>query len=494
MDPNDLTPSAGFQIGNSLYGPPPPPNWFQAWMRQSLGINPMGMASTELPFDRTDRSGTGVSNNPQMFMPVPPRPMAPEEMNPIQRGEALQGQRPIGFDTLPPQPQVAGQGQGNPMQMLLQQLQGQKVEFPTPPELKVPSVPPDPNRQAIYDFLQKPGGGVGARMPSIPNDPVPQRAPLQPIDWSGINAAYEKARPQVGKIDEKELWLTALMGAISGFADARPGERLGITLGRMAGAGAGAYSKERSNQKNQLREDEKALRAFELSLAQNKQNQAITDVNRSDRNQDIVVENGMRVYEAGQRRWQMGMQLAQLQAEISRGNASNALQRLTLLTQMSGQDRAFGLQLQQLQNEIAQGNYQNAFSRAKAMHDQNMGFANQALTMFSTIARSQAGTFGGQDPSAQLMYVVPQITGGKLTVPGLDVGAIRGEAEKMISKTLMANPQAYKAALDNTTQQLVMQRMMANPDLMQQVLRSMQKFPIGSSPFGSSSPAPVTNE
>lgn len=381
------------------------------------------------------------------------------------------------------------------MQMLLQQLQGQKVEFPTPPELKVPTVPADPNRQQIYDMLLKPGGtgGVGARMPGIPNDPVPQRAPLQPIDWSGINAAYEKARPQVGKIDEKELWLTALMGAISGFADARPGERLGITLGRMAGAGAGAYSKERSTQKNQLREDEKALKAFELSLAQNKQNQAITDMNRSDRNQDITVENGMRVYEAGQRRFQMGLQLAQLQAEMSRGNASNAMQRMSLLIQLSGQDRQFGLQMQQLQNEIAQGNYANATERAKNLQAQNQGFANQALALFSTIAKGQAGTFAGQDPSAQLMTLVPQITSGKISVPGLDMTAITKQAAGMVDQKLMANPQVFKSSVDRATSQLVMQHLMQNPDAMQQVLRSFQKFPI--SGFGSSSStAPVTNE
>lgn len=444
-----------------LPNPPKPPNPFMLRMRQALGMNPAGVAMGPEAWNASPGAelmypAPAWNNTPEMERPMPGAiPMPPPEAPPV----AGQVRGSSGNTSAPP---------ANPWASLL--TPGQKIEWPKPPELKAPVLGEDPIRKMLLDQLAKGGGGVGR--PQMPALPGPPPAP-KPIDWSPINEAFEKARPEKYQVDPKEMWLTGLLGALAGFGDARPGERLGITMGRMAGAGAQAGLAERKRQQELERGSKKEQSQFELMKAQNTQNQTLTDVNRQD-------TADMRNYEHGFKTWGAQMQWLNLQNDIASRNAGLSMQRLNLLAQLAGQDRATSLSLQQMQNEIAAGNWSRAMELAKSQSAQNQQEMMRSLTLMGIVSKDKQGRLGGTDQVSQIGMLIPQVLSGKISVPGLDKVQLNNEALALMPKNYMTLPPKEQEKFFTAAQERVlMQRLQSNPDLLGAMLQVGGGLPMG---------------
>jgi hypothetical protein len=344
--------------------------------------------------------------------------------------------------------------------------------LPTPPKTNPMELTNDPMRAKLYELALQKGGGVGmGRRPDMPGaSSVPQRAPLAPVDWSGTNAEYEKARPSPKDIDPKEVWLTGLLGAVAGFGDARPGERLGLTLGKMAGAGTMAGLQERGKQKDQKRQDEQALRAFEFSMAQNKQGQKSVDIGREDKNQDITTDNAMRVYDHGWRNYNAGVQWQQIAMEAQRGNAANAMARLGLLAQLTGQDREAKLRIEETNRHIASGNFAAAIAIAQIedqRHNQDAQRSLQALTLL----QGRPGQISGLDPGGQVGMIVQQSVQKGIPIPGIDHAALWQQARKQAGPQAGAEGPLGKRTVETIYGDLLMNELRNNPELMDNARR-----------------------
>lgn len=429
------------------------------------GITPGGLAETYKraigqPFEDTVN---WLTTRPQPA-PLPPPPAPPVE------GAAPQA------------PQAQPQPTNPYLQTLLQPQP--KVSLPEPPKLTAPTLTENPYQKALMEAFTKGGGGVGRpTMPQFPSAP-PKGTP---IDWTQINQAYEAARPKKYEVDPKEMWLTGLLGALAGFGDARPGERLGITLGRMAGAGAQAGLGERKRQQELARTSDKEQSQFNLLLAQNKQGQTMTDVQRQD-------NDAMKTYEHGFRTWGAQMQWLNLQNDIASRNAGLAMQRLGILASLSNQDKQTQIQLQQMQNDLASGNWERASQVAKFQAQQNQTEMLRNFQMLGIISRDKQGRLGGMDQVAQISMLIPQILSNKITVPGLDKVDINNQAAALLPKNYMTLPQKEQEKLFTAAQERVLlQKMQQDPNMLLNMLRAGGGLPLNffmSVPSGSSSVNP----
>jgi hypothetical protein len=246
----------------------------------------------------------------------------------------------------------------------------------------------------------------------------------------------------------------------------------------MAGAGAETGLQNFNKQTDQRKLDQRALDQFNMAMAQNKQGQKVTDIGRSDRNQDILVENAGRVYDAGWRNYQAAMQWKQISLEAGRGNAALALQRLNLLEQMGMNDQQMALRIQGVKQALQQGNFENALKLAELGIKQDTLEASRYLGALNAAVRDQRGVLGGMPAAGQISAVLPMITSGKVVPPPwVDIVGIRQQAERDL-KMGPGGPKIQGQNIDDRVRQMIGQALMADPQRTLQWLQSVGRMPL----------------
>lgn len=309
-------------------------------------------------------------------------------------------------------------------------------------ESTAPSKPPvAPSDSGVSSILSALGLGsdFGAGVPGqTPLAPVPEFGPYPNAphyaspDFTEADRYLEAARPTAPEADQKEIGMAMLMGAMRGFT---PYGSVGEILGGMAAPGAEAGWAERKEDQALQRQYESDLRQWNASMGteQGRQAQVLTEAENA--NAQAEYQNAVGKYEDAINRWQ-------LSDERSRWQAGIDLQRAQL-----------GLSQAQLKLQAALG-----MARIQRL-GQGQGQMTYAALQDAIHKGAQYGW-----------------------LPGIDMQAVRtGALQEMLAdpnwgeQRQFQDPQGFARELDRRAFDSISRSVMADPELMNQVLMFASK-------------------